>query len=820
MLLLWALLIAISGNAQKASTNGKGSISGRITDSATGQPVEFASISLALQTNDQEINGMMTDDKGSFVLINVAEGAYKLSVFSIGYKSGVKNNIVVSKTNPNVTIGNIKLVNASSKLKEVVVAADKNTVEYKVDKTIYNVDKDVTSQTGVATDVLKKIPEVQVDVNGNVELQGNADIRFLINGKPSTIFGNNLADVLQSIPASQIQSIEVITSPGAKYNAEGTAGIINIILKKSEAEGINGNLSLSGGTRLENGSFNFSARKGHVGAHAFLSGNGQLTSATLNSINRFGHDTGSTYSHLLQNGPSNYNRVGYQSGIGLDWDITPKDIVSGDLGYDYFSNNNSGTFTSENTITGKSGNVLSDVTDAINLTQNGHEAEVSWDISYKHTFNKKDHELDIQVSSPSWNNYVHYVHTEQNLLNDSTYSGSYGDNPGSFKEKNISVNYTQPVTENISLEAGAKAVLEDITSTSDVYLLDPATDNYNYSITQSSLLNYKSDVYAGYLSVGLKLFKWLDLKTGIRYEYTQLSASYSPSGNVDIQPYGMFVPSAAFSHTFKNEQTLKLTYSRRIHRPDYFDLSPFVNAGDPQYVFTGNPALQPEISNKIELGYNKAIKKGGNLYLTLFYRLNTHDVQPYSTYYPTYKIGDSTYNNVSVTIPENIGRETNIGTNIFASIPVKKQITLRSNISLFYRDINTGLSTGGNISGFNYSLNLNGTYNFSKTVTAEFFANYNSTRINAQGTYPAFFSYTFAIRKELFGGKGSIAITATNPFNYYVNQTTNLTGNNFTVITINEFPYQSFGFNFTYKFGKLEFNNEESNSNPNDSEDN
>src|SRR6185312_13592936 len=283
-----------------------------------------------------------------------------------------------------------------------------------------------------------------------------------------------------------------------------------------------------------------------------------------------------------------------------------------------------------------------------------------------------------------------------NLLNDSTYSGSYGDNPGSFKEKNISVNYTQPVTENISLEAGAKAVLEDITSTSDVYLLDPATDNYNYSITQSSLLNYKSDVYAGYLSVGLKLFKWLDLKTGIRYEYTQLSASYSPSGNVDIQPYGMFVPSAAFSHTFKNEQTLKLTYSRRIHRPDYFDLSPFVNAGDPQYVFTGNPALQPEISNKIELGYNKAIKKGGNLYLTLFYRLNTHDVQPYSTYYPTYKIGDSTYNNVSVTIPENIGRETNIGTNIFASIPVKKQITLRSNISLFYRDINTGLSTGGN----------------------------------------------------------------------------------------------------------------------------
>jgi len=289
---------------QTAVSNTNGKISGRIIDSATGQPVEFASVSLSVQNLDKEINGMMTDEKGAFVLTNIADGTYKLSIFSIGYKQGITNNIVISKTTTNVNLGNIKLAMVSSKLADVTIAADKNTVEYKLDKTIYNVDKDITSQTGVATDVLKKIPEIMVDVDGNVELQGNSNIRFLIDGKPSTIFGTNLPDVLAAIPASQIQSIEIITSPGAKYDAEGTGGIINIILKKSNVQGINGNVSLSGGSRYENGSFNLNARKGKFGAHVYFSGNAQLASTTLTNVNRSGQDTASTTTQELQMAPA------------------------------------------------------------------------------------------------------------------------------------------------------------------------------------------------------------------------------------------------------------------------------------------------------------------------------------------------------------------------------------------------------------------------------------------------------------------------------------------------------------------------------------
>ena len=812
LVVLW--LSAFVLNAQ-APANASGKITGTIVDSVTGQPVQFASVSLSLQGADKELDGMMTDDKGYFALSSIADGTYKLQIFSIGYKSGFKNNIVVSNTSRVVNLGNIKLPPTSSKLSVVTVAADKSTVQYEVDKTVYNVDKDMTSQTGVATDVLKKIPEVEVDVDGNIELQGNADVRFLINGKPSTIFGNNLADVLQSIPASQIQSIEVITSPGAKYDAEGTAGIINIVLKKSTAQGINGSLSLSGGTRLENSAFNLNFRQGNFGAHAFFSGNAQLNSTTLNTIHRTGQDTGNTTSQLVQNGPGNFKREGYQTGIGIDWDITPKNTITANIGYDYFENNNAGNATSQTITQDASGNTLSDVNDMLFTSSNFHQQAMDGDIDYKHTFNKKDEELDMAVSSSNSNNYTYYMQTQQSAVGDSVFNGSYGNNPGISKETDLSIDYADPLGKGISIETGAKAVLSDITSTSDVYLLNPESGSYGYSATQSSSLDYKSNVYAGYLSGSFKLCKWLDVKAGARYEYTQINAYYSTAGNVNIQPYGTLVPSAIFSHKFKNDQTLKLSYTRRIQRPNYNALNPFVNASNPYNITSGNIDLQPEIGDKIELGYNKVFSKGGTMSLTLFYRDNTHDIQPYTVYYPTYKIGDSTYDNVSLTTPANIGHETNIGMNIFGSVPIKKKLNLRSNISLYQRYINTGFSTGGDISGFNYRINVNATYSFSKTLTAEAFGNFNSPRINAQGTYPAFFTYNFAIRQQLFNGNGSIAITATNPFNYYISQTTNLSGENFTLINTRDLPYQSFGFNFTYKFGKLEFKNEKETEDPN-----
>ena len=797
---------SISTSAQQNVSKGDGTITGKIIDSLSGQPVEYASISLALQDDKKEVNGTTTNDKGEFELNSVAEGTYRLIVYFVGYQTGVRNNVVISKSAMHLALPDFKLVNKHATLKEVTIASDKSLIENKIDKMVYNAENDLTSQGGVATDILKKIPQVDVDVNGNVELQGNSNIRFLINGKPSSIFGNNLADVLASIPASQISSIEVITSPGAKYDAEGTGGIINIILKKSTAQGFNGNVSLTAGTRLENGSLNLNARKGHFGARAFFSGNAQLTSTVLGNQKRVSQDPAAMQSSTLtQTSSGDFNRNGFQTGGGADWDINSKNTISAAFTYNVFGSNSSSLANRNTVLSDYSGNALSTVNDGLRTANNSSGHTIDWDLNYKKTFDKEGRELEAMINSSNSANFAYFKQNQSSLAGDSVYSGSYGNNPGTERQTEFAVNYTNPFSEDVILETGAKAIIHDITSISDIYILNRSTGNYDLNPAQSLAFTYNRDVYSYYASVSFKLFNYLNVKTGLRDEYTTDKANFSNSGNYDYKPYNTLVPSVAFSHNFKNNSTLKLNYSHRIERPDYRDLNPFLNAADPRNITTGNVNLRPEQADKIELGYNKSFDKGPSLNFTLFARLNTDDIQSYTRFYPTYRVGDSIYTNVTFTQRENIGHENNLGMNLFAHIPVTSRINLRANISGFERYIITGLSSGGDVHGFNYRINMNLTYDVSKTLVAEAFGNFNSARVNAQGTMPSFTTYTFAFRKQFFKKKGSVALTATNAFSKYVEQHTMLSGSNFTINNTKQMPYRSFGINLTYKFGKMEF---------------
>ncbi|HEV7229921.1 MAG TPA: TonB-dependent receptor [Bacteroidia bacterium] len=799
------ILTASAMKGQHGDAPGEGIISGRIMDSLTGTPVEYASISLVQPDTKKEVNGTTTDDKGHFELNHVAAGTYKLVVYFVGYQTGYRNNVVITKDKPVYSLGDFRL-RSSANLKTVKIEADKSLVENKIDKMVYNAENDITSQGGVATDILKKVPQVSVDVDGNVELQGNSNIRFLINGKPSSIFGNSLPDVLASIPASQIQSIEVITSPGAKYDAEGTGGIINIILKKSTAQGFNGNVSLSAGTRFENGSLNLNARKGHVGARAFFSGNGQLTSTVTSSSTRTSQDPSLMQSsQLVQNGSGNFDRNGYQTGGGFDWEITPKDNFSAGVTYNYFGVNNTALTNRSSLVYDANGNLLSSTNDQLRNKTNSSGKTFNWNAGYKKEFKKEGQELEATINSSTSTNYSYYQQSQARLPSDSIYSGSSGQNPGQEKETEIAINYAQPFTEDVVLETGAKAVLDQISSTSNVFLLNNNSGNYDYNTSQSSVLSFKRNIYAGYLSMSFKLFDYLNVKAGGRYEYTESQGTFSGVGEVNYKPYGTLVPSLAISHSLGDNQMIKLNYSHRIERPEYRELNPFMNMSDPHNITTGDIYLRPEQADKIELGYSKSFEKGASVNLTLFARLNTDDIQPYTQFFPTYKIGDSVYSNVSITARENIGHENNLGGNLYFSWPITSKITLRSNISCFERYIITGLSSGGDVHGFNYRINMNGTYEISNTLIVEAFGNFNSPRINAQGTMPSFATYTFALRKQFLKKKASIALTATNPFSETVGQKSNLSGSNFTLVSDRQLPYRSFGLNFTYKFGKMEF---------------
>jgi ferric enterobactin receptor len=793
----------------------RGKIIGKVIDSASGKVVDYATVTVYLHNNPTPVNGAITDKKGLFTIAGLAEGSYKITLDFIGYQPHVFDPVVVSSKTPVINLGNILFAKAAEMMQSVTVTASKGIVENKIDKMVYNAEKDITSQGGVATDVLKKVPMVSVDVDGNVELLGNSNIRFLINGKPSSIFGNNLVDALQSIPASQIKSIEVITNPGAKYDAEGTGGIINIILKESKIQGINGNISLSAGSRLENGSFNFNARKGNFGINTYFSGNAQLLSRSINGMNRSSFDTVSKTNDILQqNGNTDFRRNGFETGTGFDWSINSKNDFSGTIGYDNFGNNSHGFSNMSQTQYDSASNLLSYINSVVNSVNHFRGQSLDWSLAYKKTFNKEDQELNILYNSSYGVNKTYYEQYQNFMPGDSTFAGSYSNNAGKDRETDIQVDYTQPVNEKIKIEASGKAVIRRITSNTDAYALNPKTSSYSYDSTLSNTMIYNQNIYAGYAAITFPLFKWLDIKTGLRYERTQINADFSGVDSTNIPSYNTFAPSFVISHSFSNEQTVKISYTRRIQRPGYRSLNPFVNASDPKNITVGNPYLQPEIADHYELGYMKSFEKGGTVNFNLFYYRSDQDIQPYVQYYPTLQVGDSVYTNVAVTSPQNIGVENNYGMNIYGSVPITPKLNVRSNLSFFYRHIINRLEPGNNISSFNYRVNMNVTYQISDNFVAEFFGNFNSPRNEVQGRFPSFTSYNFAARKQLWNKKGSIGFTTTNPFNKYVNQKTELTGLDFVLNSTRQIPYRSFGVSFTYKFGKLKFKKEKE-QNPN-----
>ena len=806
--LITALLYTSTAIAQQSS------IKGRVIDASSKQAIEYATVTVTDETTHKIVNGATSDNKGLFTISDLPQGIYTISTNFLGYAELRKNTIRTGDKKV-LSLGDIALSPKSSDLKVVTISAARPLVENKIDKMVYNAAQDVTSQGGMATDVLKKVPQVSVDVDGNVQLQGNSNIRFLIDGKPSGIFGNSIADALQSIPASQIQSIEVVTSPGAKYDAEGTGGIINIILKKSQVRGINGNANISVGSRLESGSFNLNMRRDNFGLHAFASGNAQLLSTTLNDLNRISNDNEGRTTTLLQNGNSDFTRSGYDGGVSFDWSISKKDNLTGSIGLNYQQNHYNGA-TDQKLSTDSAGNLLPDELSTRDADNRYHSSSADWNLNYKRIFAKDGPELEILYTGSYGQSFFAYTQSEISRSPGAEDGGIKGNNPGTNKQNNLQIDYSQPVTKDLSFETGVKMVLSSLTSKADVYDLNISEGDFQYNPQQSYMLSYDREVYAVYASTLFSLFHFLDVKAGARYEYTHTNIGSSNLVPVIMPDYNTIAPSATISHKFKNDQSIKLSYTHRIQRPEYRVLNPFVNTTDPKNISTGNPALQPEIGDNIELGYNKSFGNSSNINIAVFHRRSNRDIQPYVVYYASYLVGDSSYKDVALNTYANIGLEENTGLNIYGSALLFSKLTLRSNLSFFYGHIINKVDSGKNVSSFNYRVNVNATYQFTDELVAEFFGNFNSARNEVQGRYPSFTSYNLAVRKQFRNKKASLALTATNFFNKYVTQATELEGVNFTQSSTRRVPYRSFGINFTYKFGKLEFkkSDEEKDSTP------
>lgn len=804
LLLLTANFAWCQSNSQNAAI---GKITGRVVDSVSGQPVEYATISLFPAGSKKPVAGVIAGSKGLFSIENQPSGDYRLSIYFMGYQT---KNIVVSITSDQSTValGNVLLAPNVQVLQGVTINAQKGVIENKVDKLVYNAGKDITSQTGVATDVLKKVPQVSVDVDGNVELQGSGGVLFLINGKPSTIFGSNITDVLQSIPANQIETIEVITNPGAKYDAQGTGGIINIILKHNNIQGINGNVSLTAGTIMQSGSFNINARKGNFGLNAFMNGNARLTTNTPSSSKRVTTDTATnTTSVLQQNGNGNFNRHGFQSGLGFDWTISERNSLSGALNYANFGNRSNNNFNQFEQVPDGARNILNTTT--IN-NSNSAFRQYSFDpsLNFKHTFENKEKQLEIGMDGSFAHNTITAGNDQYLQPRDSLIYGTRNNNPARENEYEIKADYVQPLHKDVNLGIGGRFSGYDIATTADASLWDPSVDNYVYNAALSNNLDYHQKVYAGYAELSFPIDSTFQIRLGGRYERTQVNSFYANARQQIDKGYNTFIPAVFLMKKIDESQTIKLSYTIRINRPEYSDLNPFINTSDPKNITTGNPDLKPEIWDRYEASYNNDLGKTGSFMITLFYRQSNGDIQPFIIYYPSIQIGDTTYTNTTVTTQKNIGIEKNMGTNIFFDLHLTDKFEVRSNILWFYRHTINQVDIGYNSSATLFRSNINASYQLTDNLAAEFFGSFSKRHHEAQGYFPSFTSYSFAIRKQFWNKKGSIALVANNPFSKYVDQRTDLFGPSFVTSSFRQVPYQSIGINFTWKFGKLELKKE------------
>ncbi|MBB2143892.1 TonB-dependent receptor [Pedobacter sp. LMG 31464] len=771
LLLSIGLIFMYSAKAQFPGMGGgqKVTVTGRITaiilDSLTKKPIDYATVSLTKVKDGKAVNGGVTDEKGKIVLQNVAPDEYKVSIGFMGYKT---KTVIIKTTpeKPDNNLGSISISTTSNTLNEVNIVGQKAVVENKIDRLVYNAEADATNAGGDATDVMRKVPMLSVDINGNVQLRGSS-VRVLINGKPSGTMANSVADALKMLPADQIKSVEVITNPSAKYDAEGSGGIINIITKKSNAEGVSGSVNATTGTRQNAGAFNLTAKTGRFSVNTALGT--QLAYPQESRVVFFNQTTANNVTtSILQDGISDWTRQAYNGSLGLDYDFNAYNNISTNAKYTRFYNGGPGnSATSINNVL--TGNTLSST-----KMSNGN---LDWNMDYKLTTKKQGEEFSISgqlTTGKNTNEFFNDFKTSAGVPIKYTESNNVGEN----KEYTAQSDYVYPFSKSVIFEAGGKAIFRNIQS--------------QYGGNANQDFDYDQNVGAAYSTISFNLTKKIQFKGGVRAEYTAINFSNNKNDYFNLFPSGIL------SQTINGKTTLKLAYNRRVQRPSLAYLNPFRNEANQFSVFQGNPNLKPELSDNLEFGYSTYIK-GSIINASIFYRNTKNAIEPFNS--PDQIPGTT----LSTFI--NAGTTQSYGFNLFTSYNPIPKWTLMSNIALNTYEIKSRPDIKGMNEGtfLNYNFFMRSANSFKGGWNLEFFGVVNSPRYTYQSKTEPMFFYGGAVKKDFFKKQGTIGLNVLNPFNRDLHIETVTQGdNNYQTQNI-YYPLRSFGLNFSYKFGKLKF---------------
>lgn len=781
-----------------SGTAGDGKVTGVVKDSTNNEAVEFANVALLDANTGKPVNGDVCDDKGKFTIKNVPDGNYTLAISFIGFKTK-KIKVQINDKKNLVDLGNISFSPAVEMLKEIEVQGQKVLVEEKVDRTIYNAENDATAKGGDATDVLRRVPMLSVDLDGNVSLRGSSNLKVLINGKPSTIAANSVADALKQIPSDQIKTVEVITSPSAKYDAEGSAGIINIITKKNTLEGATLNIDGSAGYRGSNMGLSGSYRKGKMGFN--LGGFGRSNYNTpgdfYNNQTFYTRDQNNAIvtTNLIQSAATrNQNLFGNYT-LGWDYDIDKFNSIQASVKYGLRNGHN----WQDHLLTQSTQTTLQNV-DILN-----DASTVDASLNYSHSFKKQGQELSLLTlysRNDGVNNFVTATLDKSGV--DSLFKKNI--NNSLNQETTLQLDYQTPIGQSQILEMGAKQIARKVDSDYTTYRA--ASDgNYGAAINNPTLtnsLNYTQNISAGYLAYTFNPSKAVSIKGGTRYEYTTISA-HTTTIDFTIPSYGVLVPSLNISKRLSNGNTLKVAYNRRIQRPSIQFLNPNIQQGNSKNVTQGDPTLSPEYSNNYEVSYS-ALIKSVTVNLAAFYRNTDNAIQAVRD-----RIGTDTVR----TTYKNIGLQDAYGFNLFLNINLSNKFSLNAGTDTYYAVLKNNLPTtdpsyavySASNTGWVSNFRLFGNYNLNNGWGLQFFGFYRGTQVQLQGYQGGFRMYSLSVKKDFANKKGSIGAGMENFFtptmkiqNY--SESSVLVQDNYN--TLYNF---SFKVNFSYRIGKMSMNN-------------
>jgi ferric enterobactin receptor len=768
------------GSSRAAAPIATGRITGVVVDAKNQEPVQFATITLVEAGSGKPVDGTMTDDKGKFVLPKVATGTYRLEITFIGFETRTLPSVIMNDRGTNVDLGQIAINANVTALKEVTVEGQRALFEERVDRTVYNAEVDPANRTGDASEVLRKVPMLSVDMDGNVSLRGSQNVRVLINNKPSTIVANSVADALKQIPADLIKSVEVITSPSARYDAEGSAGIINIVTKKETLKGFSLNGGMGAGIRGSDLRLNGNYRLGKMGFS--VGGFGRLGynirgafENTQTTIDGEGNQRVNVQQATTRNnmGFGRYN-------VGWDYDINKNNSIVASVRYGFRNFN----MYQDRLLTQRFANnsLLDQNYRDVNILDNSGTVDVNLD--YTHTFTKPQHEFNILTlysRNNRENNFVNELLRESDFAIISRFSIL---NASFNEEMTIQADYQNPISKNQMVELGVKDIRRVVRSDQG---------------GRSNLFNYNQDIQAAYLSYTLSFLNAYSLKAGARYENTIIKANFEgEQAGLTIPNYGVLVPSINLSKKLSNGNTLKGAYNRRIQRPSLQFLNPNPILTNPLSETIGNPELDPEFADNFEISYNTFIKKAFLTFST-YARTTNNAIE-------AVRLVPEENPNVIRTIYRNIGQQNAYGVSVFGNLNLSNKLTLNGGGDTYYAILRNNVPDpifSASNEGIVYNLRMMGSYKLPSNWAFQLFGFYRGRAVQLQGYQGGFGIYSLNLNREFNNKRGSVGFGAENFFTRSIKVRNELSSPIISQASTNIMYNTNVKVNVNFRIGKL-----------------